>query len=116
VNGAVVLWNAETRSEVESWTAHRDPVDALAISADNRWLATGSLEDGTDSLRVYRLTNEPPFPKDEAFSDDRHVGGVSSLCFSPDSRFPVAGGFKLSGYTGPVVYEVDTGKRVGALF
>jgi WD40 repeat protein len=116
-NGVAVLWNATTRGEVWYWIDHDGwhSVDALAISPDHRWLAVGSEEDGIDSLRVFRFLEEKPFDAVEAFRCDRHVCGVSSLCFSPDSRFLVAGGFMLSGYTGPFVYELEAGKRIGSL-
>jgi WD40 repeat protein len=116
-NGVVVLWNAESRGEVWFWIDHdgRHSVDALAISPDSHWLAVGSEADGIDSLRVFRFRSEAPFDVAEAFTCDRHVCGVSSLCFSPDSRFLVAGGFMLSGYTGPFVYELEAGKRIGSL-
>ncbi len=114
-NGALVLWNAESRGEIRRWSQHEEPVNALAISPDNHWLAVGSLEDGVDSLRVWRLDGAMPFESFEAFSDDSHVGGVSSLYFSSDNRILAAGGFTMSGYTGPLLYEVSTGKRVGSL-
>ena len=116
-NGVVVLWNAECRGELWYWIDHdgRHSVDALAISPDNRWLAVGSEEDGIDSLRVFRLREEPPPEAVQAFACDRHVCGVSSVCFSPDSRTLVAGGFMLSGYTGPFIYDLEAGKRTGSL-
>jgi WD40 repeat protein len=113
-NGAIVLWNMESRGEILYWADHKDRIDALAFSPDNHWVAAGSLEDAVDSLRVWRLGGSMPFRSSEAFSDDSHVGGVSSLCFSPDNRILAAGGFTMSGYTGPLLYEIKTGKRVGS--
>jgi WD40 repeat protein len=116
-NGVAVLWNAESRGEIWYWIDHdgRHSVDAVAISPDNQWLAVGSEEDGIDSLRVFRFREEKAFDAAEAFRCDRHVCGVSSLCFSPDSRSLVAGGFMLSGYTGPFIYDLEAGKRIGSL-
>jgi WD40 repeat protein len=114
-NGAFVLWKTESRGEILSCTRYRDTVDALAISPDNQWLAAGSEQDAIDSLRVWRLEGGMPFELREAFSCDRHIGGVSCLRFSPDSRWLAAGGFTMSGYTGPFLYDVETGKREGSL-
>lgn len=118
-NGAVVVWNTESRCELLYWLAHRSlarPSDvvALDISPDGQWLAAGSSEQGGTSLRVWKLWEAPPTIGNEAFSGG-HVCGVSSVCFSPDSRFLVAGGFTLSGYTGPMLYSLETRERVGSL-
>jgi WD40 repeat protein len=115
-NGAIVLWNAENRAAIQFWPEHQAKVDALAISPDSRWLAVGSVEDAIDSLRVWRRKQDASFEFTEAFSSDRHIGGVSSLCFSPDSRTLAAGGFSMSGYTGPLLYDLATGKGVGGFY
>ncbi|MFH1763057.1 MAG: hypothetical protein ABIF09_02590, partial [Gemmatimonadota bacterium] len=109
----VVLMDTRDWTRIGAWPNHRNPVDALAISPDNARIAVGSMRRGADSLRLWRLEDGNPV---DGFSDDRHVGGVSSVCFSPDGRLLVAGGFKLSGYTGPIVYDVETGEGIGALY
>ncbi len=119
-NGAVVVWNTESRGELLYWLAHQSPahpseVVALDISPDGQWLAAGSSEQGGTSLRVWKLWEARPAIGNEAFSDGGHVCGVSSVCFSPDSCFLVAGGFTLSGYTGPLIYSLETKQRVGSL-
>ena len=114
--GVVVLWNARSRAEVWYWINPYDPypVNALALSPDNRWLAVGSADDA-QTLRALRFREEGPLEAVEAFTSDRHVAGVSSLCFSPDGRFLAAGGFTYSGHTGPIIYELETGSRAGEL-
>jgi WD40 repeat protein len=49
----------------------------------------------------------------QEFSDRMHAGGVSSLGFSPDSRFLVAGGYNYSGYTAPLLYDIRKLEQVG---
>jgi WD40 repeat protein len=114
--GVVVVWNARSRAEVWYWINPYDPypVNALALSPGDRWLAIGSADDA-QTLRVLRFRKDGPLEATEAFTSDRHAAGVWSLCFSPDGQFLAAGGFTYSGYTGPIVYALETGSREGEL-
>jgi WD40 repeat protein len=114
-NGGVVVWNARSRGELHCWRAHEQQVVAIDISHDNRWLATGALEEGGTTLRIWKLKPDHPREGREVFSDQVHVGGVWALEFSPDSRFVAVGGATYSGYTAPIVYDFQAGKRVGTL-
>ena len=107
-----VLWREIDSAAFELLDNDGHPVSAVALSPDNRWLAAGSLDPGDDTLRVWQVFDGTPPAAVERFTSHRHVGGVSSLCFSPDSRFLVAGGYKNSGYTGPIIYEVETGEAL----
>lgn len=114
-NGEVVVWNAQSRGELFNWSAHKTDVVALDISADRKWLATGALEDGGTTFRVWRL-QEYPVDVKEVISDCRHVCGVWAVCFSPDGRTVAAGGWTMSGYTAPQLYDVESGKHLDWLY
>jgi WD40 repeat protein len=111
-NGEVVVWNAHSRGELFGWRPHESDVVTLDLSPDRRWLATGALDEGIDNFKVWRLQDYPVAVR-EVFSDSRHVGGVWTVCFSPDGRLVAAGGWTMSGYTAPLLYEVPSGKHVG---
>jgi WD40 repeat protein len=111
-NGEVIVWNSRSRGELFGWRAHEVDVVSLDISPGRKWLATGALEEGGTTFRVWRL-QEYPVDVQEVFSDHRHVCGVWAVCFSPDGRLVAAGGWTLSGYTAPQFYEVESGKHFG---
>jgi len=113
-NGTVVVWNAESRGELFVTQAHRADVVAVDLSSDRRWLATGALEAGGTTFKVWEL-REHPVDLIESFSDYHHIGGVWTVCFSPDGRLVASGGWTNSGYTMPLLYEVKSGKRAGRL-
>lgn len=112
-NGHVVIWNAKSRGELAAWPAHGDEIRAIDFSPDGRLLATGSGEEDGTTLRVWRVEPRPPDGPAEVFSDGSHVGGVSSLSFSRDNRFLAAGGRAFSGYSAPLLYDLQERKRIG---
>lgn len=115
-NGYVALWNARSRGELFGWWASFEAgVVALDISPDRKWVATGSLEEFGKTLRVWALRERHPDVR-EAFHDERHILGVWAVDFSPDGRLVASGGWTMSGYNAPQLFEVRSGKQVGALY
>jgi len=113
-SGFVVVWNAHSRGEIHKWWVHERKIKALAVSPDGRWLAIGSDAEFSTSLHVWDLGSRPEQVPAQFFSDEGHRWGVSSLCFSPDSRFLAAGGFQFTSYTGPILYSLETKQRAGS--
>lgn len=115
-HGFVALRDVATRAEIAGWRAHPSGIRALDISPDGRWIATGARDPGGTTLRVWkRGESSGPSGPTEAFSDHRHVTAVYAVAFSPDGRHLAAGGWTNSGYTGSVVYELETGHRIASL-
>jgi WD40 repeat protein len=112
-NGQVAIWNASSRGELFAWQAHRDGVRAIDFAPDAHLVATGSGEEDGTTLRVWEVEVPPDRAPREVFSDGSHVGGVTSLSFSRDSRLLAAGGYAFSGYSGPLLYDLREGKRLG---
>ncbi|HOT02060.1 MAG TPA: WD40 repeat domain-containing protein [Acidobacteriota bacterium] len=114
-NGWAAVWDAGSGRALCAWEADATAVVVIEVSPDGRWLATGSCETGTTTLRVWRIGESWADPPIEAFSSDRMIGGVFSLAFSSDNRYLASGGWGFSGYSAPMIYDVATGERVNTL-
>ena len=112
-DGRVVIWNASSRGELFAWQAHGDGVRSIDFSPDGHLLATGSGEEDGTTVRVWELGGLADSAPREVFSDGSHVGGVTSLSFSANSVLLAAGGYTFSGYTGPLLYDLQKRQRVG---
>jgi WD40 repeat protein len=113
--GAVTLRDTRRLEERGAWKADHSGILALAISPDGRWLATGVRDPGGTTLRVWRLGDGVGGPATEVFADDRHITGVYTLAFSPDSRLLAAGGWMNSGYSGTLLYDLASKERIASL-
>lgn len=114
-NGHIAAWDVANGKALHSWRAHDEKAIVVEVSPDGRWLATGSKESGSITLRVWKISKSLATPPLEAFSSELMVGGVFSLAFSPDSRLLATGGWGNSGYSAPMVYDMASGERVNTL-
>src|SRR5581483_2087438 len=64
------------------------PVEAVAVSPDFRWVVTGT---GRGTLQLWdpKITKSKPV---STFKASGHAGPVKSVAFSPDSRWILSGG------------------------
>jgi autophagy-related protein 18 len=83
--GDVYLFDTLSLQTVSSVTAHKASIAAMAISQDGLLLATAS-EKGT----VIRVHGLPNMAKCESFRRGTYPAGITSLCFSLDSRYLAA--------------------------
>ena len=83
----ITVWR-DDGTEVASWIAHSGRVNALAFSADERYLASCS-DDAT--VRIWDL-RRPQHPIEVPGSPlGQHDGGVSSVAWSADGRWLASG-------------------------
>lgn len=125
------IWNAETGElqhtlvDHKAMTPHNFPsmLFAAAFSPNGEWVATG---DKVGHIAVWEVATGKKIGEVEApglYTWDprqrRHsIGGIRSLCFSPDSKLLAAGGIghigNIDHLDGPArveVFEWQTGKR-----
>ncbi|HNH81203.1 MAG TPA: AAA-like domain-containing protein [Acidobacteriota bacterium] len=114
--GTVFLWDVLSRREIAALHGFTHPVWAVAISPDNRFLATAT-GDGhrfitqskpqrasdINTLKVWDLATLQEVP---LFKDHRIP--VWAVAFSPDGQMLAVGG----GGNVVIVYDVDTGQRL----
>lgn len=81
---AIFVYDAETGREVGVWKGHRGPISALAVSPDNRYLASG----GQDRMiRLWDIRTGRELNRWEAAQST-----VTALAFSPDGGSILASG------------------------
>lgn len=103
LDGAVILWDANTGEEKMRLEGHMGGVASVCFSPDGKMLASG-FRDGT--IVVWDVSKQ----KEKARLEG-HTGAVMSICFSPDGRMLASGA-----YDGRVkVWDVNEGKELATL-
>ena len=83
-DGTVVLWNATTRQNTDTFDGHTDVVSAVAFAPDGTLLASGSSVDGTVKLwNVLAGTNIAIL--------EEHTDVVSAVAFTSDGILLASG-------------------------
>lgn len=86
----VIFWDIESREQRTKLGAHKAPITAVAVSPDGKLLATGD-KDGW--VRVWDLQTL----KEKAVWEPHPTLPVTTLTFSPDSAWLVAGSRERNG-------------------
>ncbi len=81
--GYIVAVDSETGRELGRWKAHQGNITSLAVSLDNKWLASGG-EDET--IRVWDVNT-----RNELYSWAAHTSRVTALAFSSDNQTLTSG-------------------------
>ena len=79
----IKVWDAQTGSELNSFSGHNNFVNILAFSRDGRVLASGSYD---NTVKLWDTTTGR-----EMRSLSGHTGAVVAIDFSSDGRFVVSG-------------------------
>jgi len=88
-DGKVLLWDPQTRRQLQKIDAHEDEVRTLAFSPDGRWLASGG-PDG--AIRLWGARDGKP----GAEMGSVQTGEIEAVSFVPLAPGAQAGGFLLS--------------------
>lgn len=84
----VKSWNLEIGGEVASFAGHSEGVNAVAISPDDRWLASGS-DDTT--IKIWPIKDGKLDPDREPITLEKHKKAVTCLTFTPDGKRLISG-------------------------
>src|SRR5207249_5471 len=97
-DGVARLWETATGREIRSFIGHKDSVNAVALSGDGKWLATGSgrfliIEKGTlhrldQSAALWEVATGKPV---RVFQG--HQDFVTSVALSAEGNWLVTGSY-----------------------
>jgi WD40 repeat protein len=94
----VRVWDYKTGELVRSFEGHQQRINALAVSADGRFAATG----GDDRLAILWEIDSGR----EVRSFEGHEGSIRAIAFSPDGETLLTGGFDCT----VRLWDVTTGE------
>ncbi|KAL2344741.1 hypothetical protein Fmac_006026 [Flemingia macrophylla] len=77
--GSILTWNTQTWERMGSKYISRDPISAFNVSADGKFLACGT---PSGDILIVNSTNM----KIQTMIKEAHLGVVTAVAFSPDSR------------------------------
>ncbi|KIJ05145.1 hypothetical protein PAXINDRAFT_29403, partial [Paxillus involutus ATCC 200175] len=102
-NQRIRVWDVETHELIEEWASHTGHIDCIALSPDDRLVASGHVE-GKFVIMEMKESGK--------IKHSINAGGwVCSLCFSPNSEKLACAGSTNRAFT-IQVYDVDSGKLV----
>ncbi len=84
----VKSWHLEIGGEVASFAGHSEGVNAVAVSPDDRWLASGS-DDTT--IKIWPIKDGRLDPDREPITLEKHKKAVTCLTFTPDGKRLISG-------------------------
>lgn len=90
-DGTLKVWNLGTASERTTLSGHTLPVNAVAVSGDGRWVASGAglFEEPQDADHTLRLWDVESGL--EVMTLAGHTNAVTSVALTPDARRAVSG-------------------------
>ena len=84
----VRTWDLMKGQEIATFAGHAEGVNAVAVSPDDRWLASGS-DDAT--IKVWPIKDGKLDPDREPLTLEKHTKPVTSLTFTPDGKRLISG-------------------------
>ncbi len=90
-DGTAIVWDTSTGEELRRFVGHRDCVNAVAVSPNDRFVLTGAgqvTESNDNSARLWDPANGA-----ELRRFDGHTSGILSVAFSHDGRRILTGGY-----------------------
>lgn len=97
-------WDLEAKVTTRVRCNLKNPTRALAISQDNKLIASGGFH---DAIRIYSAKSKKRIL---SIPEAKYYIDIKDLAFSPDSQYLAAVGGDLDFYL--LIWEVETGKQV----
>jgi WD40 repeat protein len=84
----VKSWNMRLGSEIASFAGHSEGVNAVAVSPDDRWLASGS-DDTT--IKIWPIKEGKLDPDRDPITLEKHKKAITCLAFTRDGKRLLSG-------------------------